>query len=1066
MRKNLPFLLLLFNVIIATAQINPKKIDKNLRFLITQKEAILSGKKISNYPSPFKLDSKVTSKSNGKEKYGCIIYTSKPENLVLKGIEVQTILPKFVTALVSIDQIAEISNMKEVSFIESPENVELNNDIAVASTGASLLHSGVLNNTVYKGKGVIVGICDSGIDWKHPDFRELADQTKSRILSIWDQTITATGAEVSPNGFTYGVEYQKAHIDDELDGSPTSFVREADTNGHGTHVSGTVAGNGAALTTRKHTGMAPEADIVFVKAGNGSFPTTNVVDAITYFKNIAILYNRPVVVNMSLGGQFGAHDGTRPHEIAVDDFTSSGPGRVVVISAGNDNGLNLHKKDVIVPGNSATTSFTVSANTTAADVFAYRLYLNDASNVSATFTAPSGESVTALADESKSLNVTTDSFIMYVDNFVDPANGDRYIEVYVDRNGTNTTDSAGTWSLSVTNNDVANITTDGWLYYRTVPTTLMAGDSNSLIGSPSNATNAISVASFVGRLGWYSNNTGTSGGYIATLTSQDGISSFSAVGPRRDGVQKPDVAATGQNVISAMATGTLATTSTDNVDGTYYRKNQGTSMAAPVVTGAVALMLQAKPSLTFSEVKTALRNNAQVDEATGAVPNYSWGYGKADVYRATASVLECTVPNRKTIKYETPYASTADGNAALTTQLIAVNFTPDITGKLGGVYMHTVSNTGAGGTFNLTSLTIEVRSVVSGNPDAVLASKVLNPSEVAKFSWNYFNLSDLNLDVVSGTDYSIVFVPGAGSTWGVRRDNTVVDGRSRVSSNGGTTWSTPALDYRIRSVVYESTPAINNLATTSNLSDSKIITDTAIAYFTDNCQLLASVEPNAGSPISGKTDAKVWLESSQDAAYVKRHFEITPAANASTSTGKVTLYFSQQEFDDYNAVNTVKLPSNSTDDSAKANVLVVKYPGVSNDGSGLPASYTNGNTEIDPVDTDVVWDNTYGYWKVSFNTNGFSGFFLKSNTTLSTVENSKLNVLIYPNPSRNFINLSFSETKNVSVSIYDIVGRIVKTESLSSSNTYQINISDLPQGNYILKVNSDSGSYSKQIIKI
>ena len=309
-------LVLSFIITMGFAQSNgDAKIDPVFRYLIQSQK----GRQTSNaFPSPYRiaLTASAESKDAGTgNRFNCIVYTTNGKSLRDSGIVVNSVLPTFATVWVSLSQIERMANMPQVSYIEAPAEDKLTNDIAVSTTGASLLHSGKLNNTVYKGKGVIVAVYDTGIDWDHPDFREASDQTKSRVLRIWDQTITPIAGESSPAGFSYGVEYTQAQINDELDGSPANFVREKDINGHGTHVAGTAAGNGMALANRKYTGMAPEADLIIIKGGNGSFPVTNTVDAITYLKGLANTLGRPIVLNMSIGGQSGPHDGTMSHEL-------------------------------------------------------------------------------------------------------------------------------------------------------------------------------------------------------------------------------------------------------------------------------------------------------------------------------------------------------------------------------------------------------------------------------------------------------------------------------------------------------------------------------------------------------------------------------------------------------------------------------------------------------------------------------------------------------------------------------------------------------------------------------
>ncbi|NII29780.1 T9SS type A sorting domain-containing protein [Pseudoflavitalea sp. X16] len=160
--------------------------------------------------------------------------------------------------------------------------------------------------------------------------------------------------------------------------------------------------------------------------------------------------------------------------------------------------------------------------------------------------------------------------------------------------------------------------------------------------------------------------------------------------------------------------------------------------------------------------------------------------------------------------------------------------------------------------------------------------------------------------------------------------------------------------------------------------------------YSNSCALIATVSNNISSlsRITGSTTATVWVESTQPIQFVKRHYEITPATNAATATGRVTLYFTDAEFDAFNTQATAPallLPV-STDAAATitartANLRIEKRAGTSSDGSGLPATYTGPAVTIDPADADIIWNGTDNRWEVSFDVTGFSGFFVTTSTT-------------------------------------------------------------------------------------
>jgi minor extracellular serine protease Vpr len=129
-----------------------------------------------------------------------------------------------------------------------------------------------------------------------------------------------SGSGNPPPGFSYGTEYTKA----QLDANQCLQIDGDDGHGHGTHVAGTAAGNGGALTN--YIGMAPESDILFVKgfrSGPG-FANTDIVDGCNYMFQRAQQIGKPAVINLSLGGHFGPHDGSSLYEQALSNMTGNG----------------------------------------------------------------------------------------------------------------------------------------------------------------------------------------------------------------------------------------------------------------------------------------------------------------------------------------------------------------------------------------------------------------------------------------------------------------------------------------------------------------------------------------------------------------------------------------------------------------------------------------------------------------------------------------------------------------------------------------------------------------------
>ena len=181
--------------------------------------------------------------------------------------------------------------------------------------------------------------------------------------------------------------------------------------------------------------------------------------------------------------------------------------------------------------------------------------------------------------------------------------------------------------------------------------------------------------------------------------------------------------------------------------------------------------------------------------------------------------------------------------------------------------------------------------------------------------------------------------------------------------------------------VYEFASNVSNMLVTANATRNAM--QGATTWY-GNCDgLITRVAQAGANPVTGAVNAKVWIESGQPTfngfPFVKRHYEIMPSVNAGTATARVTIYATQAEFNSFNtlATPTKQLPLNGADaEGYKANLRVVKYTGTSSDGTGLPGTYPQPGVEIDPVDTDIVWNSTDGRWEISFDVVGFSGFFI------------------------------------------------------------------------------------------
>src|SRR5713101_7149949 len=499
------------------------------------------------------------------------------------------------------------------------------------------------------GKHVIIAVVDSGLDFRNPDFitYDNSGQPTSRLLYLWDttsQTFDASGLGSRPpirypNGASVGTLYTRDQLTAELR-SGSRRIPGTDEAGHGTGAAGVAAGNGnnAKRSLAHAIGVAPNADLIAVRIGGagGSLQNGYLLNAAAgWIDSVARAANEPVVINCSFGGHSGAHDGNTVEEREINArFAPGVRGRAIVISAGNDQEQALHAH--LTFGNSQTPAL-------------LKWFSQEGTRLQVFFRIPNMRQI-----DLRGLGLAPAENVNPPDPNVprstaQPGRGYPYpfaseyeIPVYV----TPGFGAAYIWDDSgqITQAEVYLYTGRG---NAVAPATFL-----EIVGNPGTASAAITVGSY----DW--NDQLDKSGQIVSWPAPcyrrppdnlpppvkiHDLSCYSSPGYSRSGAVKPEIVAPGEWYTASFArlpdgTGSeIGNIFPVDASGNYVGFN-GTSAAAPYVTGIVALMMEKKPTITAGEIKNLLKRYATADAYTGSVPNPKWGYGKLDL-AAVRSIL-------------------------------------------------------------------------------------------------------------------------------------------------------------------------------------------------------------------------------------------------------------------------------------------------------------------------------------------------------------------------------------------------------------------------------------------
>lgn len=499
------------------------------------------------------------------------------------------------------------------------------------------------------GSGVIIGIVDFGIDFAHKNFQN-PDGT-SRILAIWDQTATVEHA-ITKQPVKYGRLILKDEIDNALKAhdpyqalayGPSSDSLY-DTGAHGTYVTDVAAGSGVGSNC---SGIAPDADIVFVDLSTASTQLRGVRpvgstfgDSVQLLEAIEFIFDfaedRPCVINISLGTNGGPHDGSTPLEQAIDNLVSARPNRAVVIAAGNSYGDAIHVEGSLSEDGTAEIGWNIPQfDSTCNEV---ELWYPRENRFDLEIFDPRGIRVLKVkAGEVGQSDSHNQGLIVAVSRIAD--SGDNTINVFFEYGVRH-----GVWTLKLQGDSFKDKHFHAWIERDEHGHSHFVEIRKLSINLSAQITDRYTLGSIAcGR------KSIAVGSYDANDAEQS-LSEFSSSGPTRDERRRPEITAPGEHIFAALS-------------GTTVLRNRqsGTSLAAAVVTGTVALMLaeaqRLHVSLTVDQIRYILVSTAQIDPPARGVWDPRYGYGRVCATAALRAVRELATNVSQTGQLAQPFLS-------------------------------------------------------------------------------------------------------------------------------------------------------------------------------------------------------------------------------------------------------------------------------------------------------------------------------------------------------------------------------------------------------------------------